>query len=60
MIRDKMCQFPGSHQTRYLEIHHRIPRAEGGRTLAGEPFHLHECVQALFLITLPDQDQQAA
>jgi hypothetical protein len=27
---------------------------------SGEPFHLHECVQALFRIKLPDQDQQAA
>jgi Domain of unknown function (DUF222) len=32
MIRDTMCQFPGCHQTRYLEAHHRIPWAEDGRT----------------------------
>jgi hypothetical protein len=32
MIRDAMCQFPGCHQTRHLDAHHRIPWAEGGAT----------------------------
>jgi hypothetical protein len=27
---------------------------------AGERFDLHDCVQALFRMRLPDQDQQAA
>jgi len=32
LIRDQMCQYPGCHQTRHLEAHHRIPWAGGGRT----------------------------
>ena len=33
MIRDRgMCQFPGCHQTRHLDAHHRIPWSEGGAT----------------------------
>ena len=145
-----MCRFPGCHQTRHLEAHHRVAWADGGATdldnlillcqwhhtavheggmtirpkvgdgaragwefvmpdgsphrpwhtaehlptllcqqldrqrerdvatlaavtgfnhsdaqrirpgWAGERFDLHACVQALFGIRLPDQDQQAA
>ena len=32
MIRDGMCQFPGCHQTRHLDAHHRISWAAGGPT----------------------------
>jgi hypothetical protein len=32
MIRDGMCQFPGCHQTRHLDAHHRTSWAEGGAT----------------------------
>ncbi|WP_139209821.1 HNH endonuclease [Microlunatus flavus] len=33
MIRDQgMCQFPGCHQTRHLDAHHRVAWAAGGRT----------------------------
>ena len=33
MIRDRgMCTFPGCHQTRHLEAHHRISWADGGLT----------------------------
>lgn len=32
MIRDGMCQFPGCHQTRHLDAHHRVPWSEGGPT----------------------------
>jgi hypothetical protein len=32
MIRDRMCRFPGCHQTRHLQAHHRIPWADGGAT----------------------------
>jgi hypothetical protein len=150
MIRDSMCRFPGCHQTRHLQAHHRISWADGGATdlgnlillcqwhhtavheggmtirhtasdepgqrwefvmpdgsphrpwyttehlptllrqqldrqrehdtaqlaavtgfnhpdaqtirpgWAGERFDLHECVQALFNMKLPEQDQQAA
>jgi hypothetical protein len=31
-IRDKMCRYPGCHQTRYLQAHHRVAWAAGGRT----------------------------
>jgi len=31
-IRDGMCKYPGCHQTRHLEAHHRIAWAAGGRT----------------------------
>jgi hypothetical protein len=150
MIRDRMCRFPGCHQTRHLQAHHRTSWADGGATdldnlillcqwhhtavheggmtirpatgdrtrqrwefvmpdgsphrpwytadrlpillaeqldrqraldtgklsavtgfnhpdaqtirpgWAGEPFDLHACVQAIFGMKLPDQDQQAA
>ena len=146
MIRDRMCQHPGCHQTRHLKAHHIQPWANGGRTdlhnlillcqfhhtttheghititrtadatweftmpdgtvcqtwhtdtplahrlrhqqakqrieavdsfhhphaktiqprWTGEPFNLHDCVQALYTMKLPttpepeDQDQQAA
>jgi hypothetical protein len=32
MIRDKMCRYPGCHQTRHLDAHHVIPWIRGGRT----------------------------
>jgi hypothetical protein len=32
MIRDKMCRFPGCHQTRHLDAHHLLPWIRGGRT----------------------------
>jgi hypothetical protein len=32
MIRDKMCRYPGCHQTRHLDAHHVIPWIQGGRT----------------------------
>ena len=33
MVRDQgMCQFPGCHQSRHLDAHHRVPWAAGGRT----------------------------
>ena len=32
MIRDGMCQFPGCHQTRHLDAHHRVSWAQGGPT----------------------------
>ena len=32
MIRDKMCCYPGCHQTRHLKAHHRVPWSLGGRT----------------------------
>jgi hypothetical protein len=32
MIRDRTCQYPGCHQQRHLDAHHRIPWAAGGRT----------------------------
>lgn len=33
MVRDRgMCQFPGCHQTRHLDAHHRVPWAAGGAT----------------------------
>lgn len=32
MIRDRMCQFPGCHQTRHLQAHHRVAWAQGGPT----------------------------
>jgi HNH endonuclease len=32
MIRDKMCRFPGCHQTRHLQAHHRVSWAGGGGT----------------------------
>jgi len=32
MIRDTMCRFPGCHQTRHLQAHHRISWADGGVT----------------------------
>ena len=32
MIRDKMCQYQGCHQTRHLKAHHLIPWISGGRT----------------------------
>jgi len=32
MIRDGMCQFPGCHQTRHLDAHHRVSWAQGGST----------------------------
>jgi len=32
MIRDKMCRYPGCHQTRHLDAHHLIPWIRGGRT----------------------------
>lgn len=148
MIRDRMCRFPGCHQTRHLKAHHRVSWADGGATdldnlillcqwhhtavheggmsihrkpgaavgwefvlpdgtphrpwydaeslpsqlchqlaeqrekqstalaavsgfdhtaartirprWAGERFDLHECVQALFGMSLPEQDQEAA
>ena len=146
MIRDRMCQHPGCHQTRHLKAHHIQPWAAGGPTdlnnlillcqfhhtttheghititrtadarwqftmpdgtpcqtwhtdtplanqlrhqqnrqhiqavdsfhhphaktiqprWTGEPFNLHDCVQALYTMKIPttpepeDQDQQAA
>jgi predicted restriction endonuclease len=32
MIRDRMCRFPGCHQTRHLQAHHRVSWADGGAT----------------------------
>jgi Domain of unknown function (DUF222)/HNH endonuclease len=32
LIRDRMCQYPGCHQTRHLKAHHVIPWILGGRT----------------------------
>jgi hypothetical protein len=32
MIRDSMCRFPGCHQTRHLQAHHRVAWADGGAT----------------------------
>ena len=32
MIRDRMCRFPGCHQTRHLQAHHRVSWADGGLT----------------------------
>jgi Domain of unknown function (DUF222)/HNH endonuclease len=32
MIRDKMCRYPGCHQTRHLKAHHVIPWILGGCT----------------------------
>jgi hypothetical protein len=32
MIRDTMCRFPGCHQTRHLQAHHRTSWADGGAT----------------------------
>jgi Domain of unknown function (DUF222)/HNH endonuclease len=32
MIRDRMCRYPGCHQTRHLKAHHVIPWSLGGRT----------------------------
>jgi hypothetical protein len=32
MIRDRMCCYPGCHQTRHLKAHHRVPWSLGGRT----------------------------
>ena len=33
MVRDQgMCQFPGCHQTRHLDAHHRVAWAAGGAT----------------------------
>jgi len=32
LIRDKMCQYPGCHQTRHLKAHHVIPWILGGNT----------------------------
>jgi hypothetical protein len=32
MIRDSMCRFPGCHQTRHLQAHHRVSWADGGMT----------------------------
>jgi hypothetical protein len=32
MIRDKMCRYPGCHQTRHLDAHHVIPWIRGGST----------------------------
>ena len=32
LIRDKMCQYPGCHQTRHLKAHHVVPWILGGRT----------------------------
>ncbi len=143
MIRDRLCQFPGCHQTRHLKAHHRDSWVDGGATdldnsillcqwhhtavheggmsirpepglepgwefvmpdgtphqnwyrpaslpiqlayyqprqaalsnvtsfqhpeartiqavRGGEGFDLHECVQALFSMRRPDQEQQAA
>jgi hypothetical protein len=31
MIRDKMCRYPGCHQTRHLDAHHVISWIRGGR-----------------------------
>jgi hypothetical protein len=31
-IRDRMCQYPGCHQTRHLQAHHRVPWIAGGAT----------------------------
>ena len=35
MIRDGMCQFPGCHQTRHLDAHHRVSWVAGGPTDLG-------------------------
>ena len=32
LLRDKMCRYPGCHQTRHLKAHHVVPWAAGGRT----------------------------
>jgi hypothetical protein len=32
LIRDRMCQYPGCHQTRHLKAHHVVPWILGGRT----------------------------
>ena len=32
MIRDRMCRYPGCHQTRHLKAHHIQPWATGGTT----------------------------
>ena len=32
VIRDGTCQFPGCHQSRHLDAHHRVSWAQGGRT----------------------------
>ncbi|SDT11954.1 HNH endonuclease signature motif containing protein [Microlunatus soli] len=32
MVRDQCCQFPGCHQDRHLEAHHRVSWADEGRT----------------------------
>jgi len=32
MIRDKMCRYPGCHQTRHPDAHHVIPWIRGART----------------------------
>ncbi|HEX3205606.1 MAG TPA: DUF222 domain-containing protein, partial [Propionibacteriaceae bacterium] len=32
MIRDRMCRYPGCHQTRHLKAHHVISWSHGGRT----------------------------
>jgi HNH endonuclease len=32
MIRDRMCCYPGCHQTRHLKAHHVVPWILGGRT----------------------------
>jgi hypothetical protein len=32
MIRDKMCRYPGCHQTRHLKVHHVVPWIMGGCT----------------------------
>lgn len=32
MVRDRICQFPGCHQTRHLKAHHRVHWANGGPT----------------------------
>jgi predicted restriction endonuclease len=32
LIRDRMCCYPGCHQTRHLKAHHVVPWILGGRT----------------------------
>jgi hypothetical protein len=32
LIRDRLCQYPGCHQTRHLKAHHVVPWILGGRT----------------------------
>ena len=32
LLRDKMCRYPGCHQTRHLKAHHVVPWILGGRT----------------------------